>query len=624
MRHSLRQGAGYLTIDHRDSPGLTPADVARSPGAIAVAGGTLLERDVLTCSHCQRAVVLEPLRTRDRGHCPKCDRYVCDPCEAIRAKSGACVPMTQTLDRMQALAAHGQIVRHDELPAPPVKFQIPERVAWIGERISQGKAAYAEQDWDEAEPYFRELHEEGINTSATAAALATISLNQGKRAEALRYERLVVELDPTAQDARDNLVMYLDADPATTPGDALAARQEWWNVCGASAYAQRQPLANNRNPDRVLRVGYVSGDFCHHSAATVFGPFALNHSAAFEVYFYSSTEKPDEITPIFSERSGWRDIFGKSDEAVAEQIRQDRIDILVDLSGYTANNRLKVFARKVAPVQITGWGYGTGLGWPTGVMDYLVADPIIVPPQHEEITEQIACLPCALPYTPSDRYPPTPTPLPCLEQPPTFGVFQRTLKINDASVAVWRQILEQAPDARLIIKGDYCRSFVERMQDILRPVLDRVAILNIQTSKAEHLAMWRHIDVALDTWPQSGGVVSCEALWHGVPIVTLRGDRIMSRVASSLLTIVGLSEFIAQTPEQYVEIAISAIRNRERLAHIRASLSATYADWIARTNYLQHVEEFYRSAWRASCAGSFGTSSDDTETRRASERGRVR
>jgi hypothetical protein len=598
---SLKPHAGYLVVDHRDSPGLTPADVAHVPGAIAVGPGSLLERDVLTCSHCQRAVILEPLRVRDRGYCLKCDHYVCDACETIRVKTGACVPMTQTLDRMHALAAHGTIVAHDHLAPPPLTLAVPARLVELNDLIRRAKAAYADEDWDGAEPCFRQLLDVGVSPGATTAALGTIALYQGKRAEALAYAERAVDADPTSQDGYDNLVMYRDADPATTPAEALAIRRRWWDACGVTAYARRVPLTNDRAPDRPLRVGYVSGDFCHHSAASVFGPFALTHSADIEAYFYSSTERPDKITELFSVSPNWRDVFGQTDEAVADQIRRDRIDLLVDLSGYTANNRLGVFARKVAPIQITGWGYGTGLSWPAGVMDYLVADATVIPPAHPDITEQIALLPCVLPYQPATLYPPQPTPLPCLTQPPTFGVLQRALKINDASVQVWRQILERCPESRLIIKGDYCRTFVERLQGLLAPVLDRVSILNVPTAKADHLAMWAHIDVALDTWPQSGGVVSCEALWHGVPMVTLQGERLMSRVASSLLTTLGLTEFIAETPEQYIDCAVSAITHPQRLAEIRQGLPAMYADWIARTKYPQHVEAFYRLAWQTWC-----------------------
>ncbi len=598
---SLKQHAGYLTIDHRDSPGVRPEDVAHVPGAFAVAGGQQLERDVLTCSHCQRAVILEPLRVRDRGYCQKCHHYICDQCETIRVKTGACVPMSQTMDRMQALAAHGTIVPHDALSAPPLRLTVPDRMVQLDALIRTAKEKYAQEDWDGAEPYFRQLVAAGVSPAATSAALATIALYQGKRTQAMALAWRAIDADPTGQDGYDNLVMYVDADPTTTSEDAEKVRRLWWEKCGAQHYASRPSLTYDRTPDRPLRVGYVSGDFCHHSAASVFGPFVLNHSTSIEPYFYSSTERPDTITELFSSSPRWRDVFGQSDDAVADLIRRDAIDILVDLSGYTANNRLGVFARKVAPIQVTGWGYGTGLSWPVGVMDYLVADAAVLPESHADITEQVALFPCVLPYTPADIYPPTPTPLPSLTQPPTFGVFQRALKINDASLTVWRQILERVPEARLIIKGDYCRTFVERMQSILAPVMERVSILNIPTAKADHLAMWSHIDVALDTWPQSGGVVSCEALWHGVPMVALRGERLMTRVASSLLTNLDLTEFIADTPEQYVQCAVNAMTDTRRLSEIRNALPGRYADWITRTNYPQVVEDFYRSAWQTWC-----------------------
>lgn len=598
---SLKQHAGYLQIDHRDSPGLTPEQVAHVPGAMAVGAGRMLERDVLTCSHCERAVVLQPLRTRDRGYCQKCDHYICDHCESIRVKTGACVPMRQIVDAI----LKGDVSSMDHIPASPLALAVPTtpREARLAGIIEAGRARYDEADWDGADPYFRELLREGVSPSTVYAALATIAFYQGKRDEAKDFATRAADCDREHQDHLDNLVMFVDADPAATPQDAYNVRQRWWEVWGAKHYAARQPLTNDRNPDRPLRVGYCSGDFCHHSACSVFGPFVLNHSSGFETYFYSSTESyaHDPTTQMFKDSPNWRHVWGESDEHVAELIRRDQIDILIDLSGFTANNRLGVFARKVAPVQITGWGYGTGLSWPVGVMDYLVADATVVPPNHADITERIALFPSVLPYFPPNQYPSMSTPLPSLTQPPTFGVFQRALKINDETLEAWRLILERLPAARLIIKGDYCRTFVERMQSVFAAFGDRVAIVNLATSKQEHLEWWRKVDVALDTWPQSGGVASCEALWHGIPIVTYQGQRLMSRVASSLLTNLGLEEFIATTPEGYVQTAIRAITQTKRLQEVRQQLPGLYAAWVERADYLQAVENFYRSAWQTWC-----------------------
>ncbi len=595
---SLKQHAGYLHIDHRDSPGLTARDVANMPGAFAVPGGSVLERDVLTCSHCERAVVLEPLRTRDRGYCQKCNHYVCDSCELIRAKTGACIPIKQTLDRMLNYAEKGIVLGHTELPPPALTLALRAEYVRMQDTIRTARDLYDQEDYDAAQPHFEALLAAGIAPTTTASALATIALFQGRRIEAIEYCRRVIETDPEERSGYDNLIMYVDLDPSTTPQDAFTLRQLWWKQCGAKEYEKRKPHNNDRNPDRPLRVGYFSGDFCHHSACTVFGPFALEHTDAIEAYFYSSTEpkKYDLITTAFSDSPRWRDVAGMSDDAVVAKARQDGIDLAVDLSGYTADNRLGVFAQRVAPVQITGWGYGTGLSWPAGVMDYLVADAGVVPEAHEDITEQIAYLPAAVPYALAEYIAPSP-----LSDVPTFGALHRGLKINDVCLDVWREILTRAPEARLIIKGDYCRSFVERMQQHLEPVLDRVAIVNVSTSKADHLAMWQHIDVALDAWPQSGGVASCEALWRGVPMVALRGDRIMSRVASSMLTQLELPEFIADSTEQYIECALAAIRNREHLAEVRAALPGRYAAWIQRSDYRTAVEQFYRTAWQTWC-----------------------
>ncbi len=567
----------------------------------------MLERDVLTCSHCERAVVLQPLRTRDRGFCQKCNHYVCDDCEAIRAKTGICTPMRQILDRLQGLTEHGHLLGvADQLPAAPLALAVQRSEAhyahWDAINREAG-AKYDEADWDGAEPYLQQMLEAGISLATVYATLSVVTFYQGKREEAQQFASLSVMANPDRQLDYDNLVMFTDADPKTTPAEAQRVREVWWEHIGAPQYAKREPLTNDRDPNRRLRVGYCSGDFCNHSACSVFGPFVLNHSADFEAFFYSSTETKhhDVVTDLFKASPNWRDVWGESIDAVAALIQRDRIDLLVDLSGYTANNRLSVFARKTAPVQITGWGYGTGLSWPVGVMDYLVADATVVPPNHADITEQIALLPSLLSYFPTDYHLPDSSPLPSLSQPPTFGVFQRSLKINDECLQAWALILERLPIARMIIKGDYCRSFVEHIQRMLAPVLERVAIINVPDGKQDHLARWRQIDVALDTWPQSGGVASCEALWHGVPIVTYQGDRLMSRVASSLLTNLGLQEFIATSAEGYIQTAITAITNTERLKEVRQILPGAYADWVQRADYLAEVEDLYRFAWRKWC-----------------------
>jgi len=609
---SLRQHAGYLVIDHRDSPGLSEADLAKMPAklrasTVLASAGRMTERDVLTCSHCERAVILEPLRVRDRGYCQKCNHYICDDCESMRVKTGLCVPMRQIFDQLQGFAEHGRpLGLLDQLPNPQLALAVQKSNAHYAhwERlIKDGRAKYDEADWDAADPYFRQMLDAGVTPGTVHAALSTITFYQGKRDEALEHARKAAELEPTQQGNHDNVVMFVDADTKTTPAEARAVRESWWAHVGAANYTKRQPHLNDRDPNRPIKVGYCSGDFAHHSACSVFGPFALAHTPAIEPYFYSSTETyaHDVVTEQFKMSPNWRHVWGESDDAVADRVRRDHIDILVDLSGYTANNRLAVFAQKAAPVQVTGWGYGTGLSWPISVMDYLIADATVIPPDHSDITEQIALFPCVLPYFPPDQYPAVASPLPSLTAPPTFGVFQRSLKINDECVQAWRMILERVPNARLIIKGDYCRSLVERMQAAFAPMLDRVAIINLSTSKSEHLAMWSRVDVALDTWPQSGGVASCEALWHGIPIVTYQGRRLMSRVASSLLTNLGLTEFIAQTPEQYVQCAVNAVANPTRLAEIRQGLHGSYASWNAKHDYLQCVEDFYRTAWQRWC-----------------------
>lgn len=588
---TLGSHSGYLEIDHRDSPGLTLADVAHVPGAIAVPKGAMLERDVKQCTHCQRAVVLNPGRVRTRAVCPKCYHYICDSCERLRVATGQCVPFTAVLERVDA----GQ----ESDAFAPLAPRVAVSRSTLDEILATAQAFYAREDWDAAEPYVRQLIVAGVRLPAVYDSLGTIRQFQGHIDEALAYCRQALEVDPSYQDAYDRVVMLTDVLPETTAADSQAVRAWWWEHRGQKRLELHD--AHNRTPDRPLRVGYVSGDFWHHSACAVFSQIALHHTEAIQPYFYSSTPKEshDAITQAFQQLPGWRDARAWTTQELTHAILADEIDILIDLSGFTLHNRLDVFAAKPAPIQMTGWGYATGLGWPDGVMDYVLADAVVMPTPPQG--SRVASLPCVLPYTPMDGLP-EPNPLPCLTQAPTFGVFQRALKINNASLTVWRTLLERMPESRLVIKGDYCGSFVAWMTAQLEPVMDRVTIISKPTNHDEHLRAYQDIDLMLDTWPQTGGVTSCEALWMGVPMVTLIGERVIQRTSAALLTNLGLTDFITETTDEYLANAIAWVTwRKDELAAIRQGVRGQYARWIQQTPYLEAVEASYRSAWQTWC-----------------------
>lgn len=463
---------------------------------------------------------------------------------------------------------------------------------------------YDANDWDACVPVIHRLlrRKSFAAQPMTYDALGSCELNRGRIEEALKAFRKALALDPNYVEARNRIIMILDAQIATTPSRAQRERDTWWQQYGQVRYAQRLPHGNDRDPERPLRVGYVSGDFQYHSAAQVFHRIALSHTDAVIPYFYSSTpyREFDSITNSYRAQPGWRDVLYWPDALVVDRIRTDQIDILVDLSGYTAQNRLTVFAHKPAPIQLTGWGYATGVGWPA--MDGLIADRVVIPEdRQQEHVEQIVYLPCVIDYDGTHGLP-DPNPLPCLTERPTFGVFQRGLKLNADDVEVWRQLLERLPESRLRIKGSYCQTFRDWLQAAFRAQWAQVEMLGV-TSSFEHKMGYQQVDLCLDPWPQTGGVSACDALWMGVPAVTLIGPRVIQRTTASLLTLLNLECFIAETREEYIAKAIGWVTHRRHeLNSIRLGLRDRFRASPIHAGYLEAVEGAYRALWRAWCA----------------------
>jgi protein O-GlcNAc transferase len=489
-------------------------------------------------------------------------------------------------------------------PVDPDTAQVLKDIALAQQLYNAGK-------WDDAEPIIRKfLHRPGFVQPMTYDALGSIAQYQGRYDVAIECFRKALALDPDYVEARNRIIMILDVQPDTSIRKAQRERDRWWVRHGADLYAKRRPHLNNRDPERPIRVGYVSGDFQYHSAATVFHRIALNHSDGFVPYFYSSTpsEQWDSITNSYMAMPGWRNLVDRSgggdiawpDSLVYDKIRDDQIDILVDLSGYTAWNRLQVFCAKPAPIQVTGWGYATGVGWPA--MDYLISDRVVIPEDRQrEHVEKILYLPSVIDYEPTLGLPEA-NPLPCLTERPTFGVFQRSLKINAEDVEVWRQVLERLPESRLIMKGLYCPSLTAWIKEHFGAQVSQVEFQGV-TSSFDHKCAYAQVDLNLDPFPQTGGVSACDALWQGVPAVTLLGPRVIQRTTASLLTILGLTDFIAQTPEEYVTLAVDWVTTRKHeLADIRQGLRAKCDASPIRHGYREATEAGFRHIWREWCA----------------------
>jgi predicted O-linked N-acetylglucosamine transferase (SPINDLY family) len=363
-----------------------------------------------------------------------------------------------------------------------------------------------------------------------------------------------------------------------------------------------------RDPDRRIRIGYVSADYRNHSAALAFRPVLLNHDKAqFEITCYSSTRILDGVTAEFQRAADrWRDVTRISDDALCERVQADGINILVDLSGHSAGTRLGVFARKPAPVQVTAWGHATGTGLPT--IDYLFSDPVACPPEVRGLfAEKIFDLPCLISIDPLPEHV-MPAALPMLSNGyVTFGVFNRPSRISDEAAALWARILDALPSSRLLMKhgGFDLPSTQARLLERFAAhgiAAERIAFRGA-TPRLEHFAAFNAIDIALDPFPNSGGISTWEPLQMGVPVVAKLGQGIGGRTAGAILSAVGMTDWVANTTEVYFAIAMKFAAMPEHLDALRRELPLRLADSAAGNSvkYTRAVEAAYRTMWADYC-----------------------
>jgi protein O-GlcNAc transferase len=439
--------------------------------------------------------------------------------------------------------------------------------------------------------------------------LGVALLSAGRLGEAAARLRRCLEIDPERSGAHSNLIFVLDL---TQGGEAATQeeRRRWNAQFGRGAAEGRPPHRNSPDPTRRLRVGYVSGDFRHHSAANAILPILRNHDhGEVEIVCYSTVITPDQVTAeIRALADRWHDVATVSDDDLDALIRADQIDILIDLSGHSGGNRLMVFARQPAPIQVTAWGYiaSTGLE----AMQYLLGDPVVTPPEDRaSYIEEIVDLPSVICYEPPPAAPAI-APLPARERGyVTFGAFNRLPKISAGSVEAWARVLAAVPSSRLIIKFSGA-DLPQNREHLLGSLAahgvqpERVTLLG-GTPQPEHLAAHAEIDLMLDTFPQSGGVTTLDALLMGVPVVSLLGKRVTGRISASFLTSLGLADLVARTPDEYVEIAARLAGDLDRLAHERATLrDRMLASPVANAaQYTRAVEAAYRELWQRWCAG---------------------
>jgi len=476
--------------------------------------------------------------------------------------------------------------------------------------VDLGNALREEGSLDEAEQHLLRARELAPATAEVSINLGNLYRRQHRAAEAIVSYRRAIELDGAIAQAHNNLGTLL-AEVGDVDGAVVSFRRAlelaperastWSNLLLALNWSERvspsefaaehrafghyfadripplPPIARRPLAGRRLKIGYVSSDFCSHAAALFIEPlFARHNRERFEIHAFHNSRTRDDVTARLAGLvEHFMPVAGMSDGELSQRIRAEGIAILVDLNGHTAQNRLPLFMLKPAPVQVTWLGYLATTGLAT--MDYRFTDGRVDPPGLTESlhTEKLWRLPetawCYQPYP----FAPEVGPLPKGRNGYlTFASLNNPAKLSSTVLELWARILEAVPAARLLIMRS---GLVERDAEVSAIferhgiASDRVAQLERQ-STADYLALHQRIDIGLDTWPCAGATTTCDALWMGVPVVALAGERSFSRSGASILANVGLSEMVVEKPDDYVDVAVALARNLSRLAELRASL----------------------------------------------------
>lgn len=479
----------------------------------------------------------------------------------------------------------------------------PEAAAGYG---YLGAAMHAAGDREGALCVLTRARELEPTSADTHVKLGNLLHDVGLTEDAVQCYRTAVDLSSDMPFGHSNLIFSLHYR-STLDRRALRAEAEHWAARYAGpALLDPRPHDIDRDPNRPLRIGYISADFKRHPVGYFLKAVLTAHDRSrVETFCYGNGIRTDDLTRELVEVADhWRTIVAAADAEVAETIRRDKIDILVDLSGHTGGHRLSVFARKPAPVQATWLGYFGTTGVPA--IDYILVDDAVCPPGAEDqFTESPVRLPHSyLCYAPPATAP-DPAPPPSLVRGyPTFGCFNRLAKIGPDVIALWSEILHAVPTAHLALK-DIALDDESGRQRILSAFgkhgigEDRLD-LSGRSSHDQYLSAYADIDVALDPFPFTGATTTVEALWMGVPVVTLAGDRFVSRMGTSLLGGVGLSEYIATSPVDYVRIAVASVSQPDALAAMRTRLRGRVAasPVCDGETFTRNLEEAYRSMWR--------------------------
>jgi predicted O-linked N-acetylglucosamine transferase (SPINDLY family) len=443
--------------------------------------------------------------------------------------------------------------------------------------------------------------------------LAMFLRDQGELVECRRHYQQALRLKPNQASVFSGYLLSLNDDPAAEP-DWVASEHRRFNEIVKS---RSRPLApRSLDPEKRLRIAYLSPDFRTHSVAHFIAPLLEAHDRLMvEVTCYATSNAEDGMTERIRQATDrWRPVFRLSDDDLAALIQEDQIDVLIELSGHTADNRLTMLAERTAPVQMTYLGYPNTTGLAS--VDYRITDAVADPPGVTDAwhTEKLLRIDGGfLAYA----APPFAKEIPVSDPPArkagaiTFGSFNNLAKTNDTLLQSWATILARVPHSRLLLKAHGLRNEGVR-QRILRTFAahgeiapERVCFMGHERSAADHLQRYHEVDLALDTFPYNGTTTTCEALWMGVPVLTLQGRSHAGRVGASLLSRVALQEFVAQDWSDYVEKAVVWAGRQDNSGELRSKLRGRLlaSPLMDAGRLARGLEAAFREAWRSYCRG---------------------
>ena len=428
----------------------------------------------------------------------------------------------------------------------------------------------------------------------------------GRHEQAIADFDRVLALQPGHAVAHSAKIFVLDYRPDLTFERHQEERRAYCLAHARDLPTRPMAFPNDRSPNRPLVLGYVSADFKRHSAAASFAPVLHHHRKdEFKIVCYSGVVAEDDTSRRFHGcADSWVRAWELSDDALAARIREDRVDILIDLSGHSYRNRLLVFARKPAPVQVTAWGHGGGTGLP--MVDYQFTDPVHIPAEARPLfAERLVDLPCCITFEPPPMAPP-------IQELPadrngfvTFGSLNRSSKITASLLELWAGILASVPRSKLLLKdGGFddprLRADLLATFSALGIGAERI-VLRGYTPHQAHLSAYNEVDIVLDTFPQNGGITTWESLWMGAPVLAMLGNHASSRTSAAILGALGLDGWVARNEAGYAALAAERASDPQVLAQfrrgIRARIEASPAGNAER--YTRAVEAAYRCMWKA-------------------------